>query len=358
MRVSPAAEAARGDAAVVPCRIGGTSAQASLPHGAPLSITRESPPFADLRSARGEHLELTLSPDGDAARLDAQIDHVSFVVWTRRDAFLYEPVRPTALDGYFLPYTKEGTSTWSYARNGFHVEVAVPDGLRRVDGAAAFRATRSCEEMSLVGADTVSRGVFAVAAPARFDLDTDDTIALRKGASVPLSASPRGPVVGFLEPKRGRMVLQVRDAPVGTTSPSPELAYVAWDSPSGLVFGWAPRASFGPTLGDNGIVRCGAAGCGGRFAVERNPRPLRRCQSEVPIFVRASEGVDPIALGTALRDARLRTRDPAPPEHAEGGIFVAIEIVRSGLDIILREHTTFLVRAADLATCPVVGDAE
>jgi hypothetical protein len=328
------------------CHVVGTTAQAyrSAPSGVALRATRDGVPFADMTFVTAERVELTLEDGTGNARLDAEVDHVWLSAWTERDAFLYEPSGPVALEGYFAPYL-EPTPLWSFVGQGqFRADVPVPAGLRRVDGGDRLQASRPCEAMTLLGSWSIDRTMLGAAPAARIVLDSWEAVQLPVGASVPLSLTPGGPTVAFLEPA-APMTLQVRDAPAGMASPAPDLAYVVWDTTAALVFGWVERARLGPITGGGGYGR--SISCGTPFTYHGGPRHFRQCADEIPLFVRAG-AEPPTPTGSIAREALLRLKGAASGELTE------VDPQTRGLSLSLREEASFLVRTSDLAACPDV----
>ena len=328
------------------CHVVGTVAQAYRDEsGVALRATRDGAPFADMTFVSAERVELTLEDGARDVRLEVELDHVSFAAWTTRDAFLYEPAGPVALDGYFVPYL-EGAPLWSFVGQGqFRADAPVPAGLRRVDGSLRLGATRACDAMSVVASWSVDRSAFGAAPAAGIVLDRWESVVLPVGASVPLSVSPGGPTAAFLEPT-APMTLQVRDAPSGMASPAADLAYVVWDTSAALVFGWVSRASLGPIQGGGGYAR--GISCGMRFSSRSGPQHFRQCEAEIPLFVLPTDGAAPTAVGRVEHDALLR------PKAIVQGDFTEVSPQTKGLSMSLRDRAAFLVRTADLAACPDV----
>jgi hypothetical protein len=330
-----------------PCRVRGTSADAArTPDGSvALRATRDGAPFADMSFVKGDDVTLTLFDGAADAQLDARFDHVAFTAWTERDAFLYEPSERFAVDGYLLPYG-EKTPQWHYAGGGeFRAEVPVPAGLRPATGPGPFRASRSCDEMSVTAGWARDQTVDSAASLAGIRLDSYETVELNAGASLPLATQPGGPTVAFVEPTE-TIAVQVRDAPLNTVPPAGDVAYVTWDTGDALVFGWASRALLGPIAGGGGRGR--GIGCSMQVRYVRGPVTFRQCEADVPLLVRADPDAAATAVGTLGHEALFRVEETA------GDDLVRVRPELAGLSMSLRDGADFFVRSGDLAACPEV----
>ncbi len=328
------------------CRVDGTIAHAFRDeNGVALRPSRDGAVFANMTFVRGEHVELTLLDGEDDARLDAEVDHVSFAFWTKREAFFYQPKTPFAVGGYVLPYSTP-TEQWRYGGNGrFHSELALPEGLRPASGETSLHATRTCEQMKVAATWDRDDSLFAVAPAARIDLDSYETTNVAAGTSVPLSLDPGGASVAFLEPAEA-IALQVRAAPNGAP-PSADFAYVAWDTGHALVFGWAPRARLAPISGGGASFRSMSV-CSGGVRAYFGARRLHRCETDVQLFARTAADAEPALVGTLHREALFQTS-----REGDDGIYTAIEPEMTGFSRSAHDDgASFLVRDPELASCP------